>query len=57
MERRFETSGACFPGYEVRVIDPNTGREQPDDVPGELLVRGEYLMQGYHKKPDETAAC
>jgi fatty-acyl-CoA synthase len=50
-----EASGYPAPGYEIRVVDPATGRDQPADVPGEVLVRGYMLMQGYHERPDETA--
>ena len=54
-EQRCESSGYPAPGYEFRVIDPESGREQPTGVPGEILVRGYMLMQGYYNKPEETA--
>ena len=54
-QHRSETSGYPAPGYELKVVDPDTGREQPDGVPGELRVRGYCLMLGYYKKPKETA--
>jgi fatty-acyl-CoA synthase len=54
-EQACETSGRACPGFELRVIDPDTGRDQPAGTPGELLVRSRYLMQGYYKKPEETA--
>jgi fatty-acyl-CoA synthase len=54
-EQCTEASGYPAPGYEVRVIDPDTGADQPAGVPGEIVVRGYMLMQGYHDKPEETA--
>ena len=52
---RLETSGYPAPGYEFRVVDPDTGEQLPDGVPGELRVKSYALMRGYHKKPKETA--
>jgi len=48
-------SGAALPGYECKIIDPETGRTMPPDLPGELCCRGYGVMQGYYKKPAETA--
>ena len=52
---RCAASGHPLPGYEFKVIDPDTGKTQPPDTLGELCVRGYALMQGYYKKPEETA--
>jgi fatty-acyl-CoA synthase len=54
-EQCVEASGYPAPGYEVRIVDPQTGRDQPAGVPGEILVRGYMVMQGYHDQPEETA--
>jgi fatty-acyl-CoA synthase len=54
-EQCTEASGFPAPGYEVRVIDPTTGRDQPLGTPGEILVRSYMMMQGYYRKPEETA--
>ncbi|HEU0021429.1 MAG TPA: AMP-binding protein, partial [Dehalococcoidia bacterium] len=48
-------SGHPLPGYEFKVVDPETGATQPPDTLGELCVRGYALMQGYYKKPEDTA--
>ncbi len=54
-EQCVETNGYPGAGYEVRIVDPETGVEQPVSVPGEILVRGDTITQGYYKKPEETA--
>ena len=56
-EQSCEASGSPAPGYEIRVVDPDTGRDQPAGTPGELLVRGYTMMRGYYNKPDSTAAA
>ena len=54
-ERRFESSGYPGLGYELRVVDPETGALCPPGEQGELQVRGFSLMVEYYKKPKETA--
>ena len=54
-EQCTEASGFPAPGYEIRVVDPVTGQDQPEGAPGEILVRSYMTMQGYFGKPAETA--
>jgi long-chain acyl-CoA synthetase len=50
------SAGKPHPGVEIRVVDPETGRDvQRGDV-GELWTRSAYNMAGYWGKPDETAS-
>src|SRR6266446_6225921 len=53
-EQCTEASGFPAPGYEIRVVDPASGLDQPPGVPGEILVRSYMTMQGYYGKPAET---
>jgi fatty-acyl-CoA synthase len=55
--RKCETVGRAMPGIEVRVIDPETGVQQPPGVPGEVVCRGYNVMKGYYMMPDATAAA
>ncbi len=48
-------SGFPLPGYEFKVIDPETGADLPADSPGEMCVRTYAIMLEYYKKPDETS--
>ena len=48
-------SGYPLPGYEFKVVDPESRAELPPSEMGELCVRTYAMMQGYYKKPEETA--
>ena len=43
-----------LPGNMCRIVDPETGLEQPPGVPGEALLRGN-IARGYWNKPVESA--
>ncbi|MGC4897382.1 AMP-binding protein, partial [Micromonospora sp. DT31] len=48
-------SGLPVDGLEVRLVDPDTGRDVADGEEAEVWVRGPNVMLGYHGKPAETA--
>jgi len=41
---------------EVKIVDPEAREELPRGEIGEIAVRSSFLMEGYSKQPDKTAA-
>ena len=55
-KNRFGTIGLTFPDTETRLVDIETGeKDVAPGEPGELVIRGPQLMDGYYNKPEETA--
>ncbi|MFH1915000.1 MAG: AMP-binding protein [Pseudomonadota bacterium] len=52
-----ETVGQAMPEVEIRIVDPDTGREVPTGTQGEICCRGYNVMVGYYnnQKATETA--
>jgi fatty-acyl-CoA synthase len=57
LELRVNTVGRALPGVECKIVDPETGKDLPDDVDGEFVARGYNIMKGYYKMPEATAAA
>ncbi|BAL24920.1 AMP-binding protein [Azoarcus sp. KH32C] len=52
--RKYGSPGRAF-GNEAKVVDPATGRDLPDGLPGEIVVRGPNVMRGYYQGGEESA--
>jgi len=50
-EHRRGSFGRPAPGFEARVVDPDTGSPCAPGEPGELHFRGPFLMEGYYGRP------
>ena len=43
--------------FEIKIVDADTGAEQPADSEGEVCVRGHPVMLGYYRNEAATAAA
>jgi len=55
-EARIGTIGMPMPSTEARIVDLETRRPVPIGERGEIAVRGPQVMQGYWRRPEDTAA-
>ncbi len=57
-KQKIGTIGVPYPDVESKIVDTETGeREVGPGEPGELILRGPQLMDGYYNRPDETAGA
>lgn len=52
-----QSVGRALPWVEIRIIDPQTGREAGPGEVGEIWIRSEANTPGYFNNPDATAAA
>lgn len=50
-----DSVGRPFPTVDVRIVDPETGKDQPDGEVGEIWVKGPNIVRGYWNDPENTA--
>ncbi|WP_433955117.1 class I adenylate-forming enzyme family protein [Janibacter indicus] len=55
-EERLGSCGRPYPLTSVAIKDPETGTAVAQGETGEVCVRGDLLMKGYYKDPEQTAA-
>lgn len=53
-ERRAGTVGFPLPGVELRICDPETGKEMPQGEIGVIEVKGPNVFKGYWQMPEKT---
>ena len=54
-DAHIDSVGQPFPGVEIKIVAETTeGSAEATD--GEIVIRGAIVMQGYHNRPDATAA-
>ena len=54
-EVRYTTVGRDYEFVDVKVLDPETGKEVPVGTQGEMCCKGFNVMKGYYKNPEATA--
>ncbi|HSV34892.1 MAG TPA: class I adenylate-forming enzyme family protein [Ramlibacter sp.] len=54
--RKDTASGYQVEGAQLRIVDPQSGRDLPTGERGEIWMRGVGLMPGYFRDPAATAA-
>ncbi len=52
---RWETAGRALPGYDLRIVDPQTLEELKPGEIGEIQARGPMVMEGYYNDAEATA--
>ncbi|NNF24854.1 MAG: malonyl-CoA synthase [Rhodobacteraceae bacterium] len=55
-ERKAGTVGLALPGVELKITDPETGKDVPQGDVGVIEVRGPNVFKGYWQMPEKTAA-
>lgn len=54
LDVRERAIGYALYGTEARIVSPTTGEEMPPGEPGELVLRGWHVTDGYWQNPEET---
>ena len=54
-ETRTSRLGVPLQGWELKILDIDTGEECGADKQGEICIRGPGMLTGYYKDPEKTA--
>jgi len=54
-KKKASSIGMPLSDTEYKLVDPETGKLAELGQPGEILIRGPQVMNGYFNKPEETA--
>ena len=52
-EERRGSFGRPAPGFDTVIVDPDSGEPVGDGAPGELCIRGPFVMQRYYRRSRE----
>lgn len=52
--KRVKTVGRSMPEIELKLVDPETGKEVAPGIQGEVCCRGYNVMKGYYNMPEAT---
>jgi len=53
--KKLGTIGLPITNIDLKLVDPGTGKTVDKGEPGEICVKGDVVMMGYHDKPEQTA--
>ncbi|MFH0845680.1 MAG: AMP-binding protein, partial [Pseudomonadota bacterium] len=56
LEVRCRHAGQLLPGFQLKIIDPDTGEIVPRGQPGEACFKG-FVTPGYYKDPENNRAA